>query len=75
MNFYFIIYLIRLIYFIEYLLREYKIGNPRIVKVLSELDVYICPSMNPDGNLDDYFFNYNLKDLRENQDIIKIIMI
>nr|CAG4707664.1 unnamed protein product [Naegleria fowleri] len=38
-----------ILYFIEYLLNLYKNGDPLVTRILDYMDVYIMPSMNPDG--------------------------
>ena len=38
-----------ILYFIEYLLNLYNAGDVRVTSILDYMDVYIMPSMNPDG--------------------------
>ncbi|EFC45660.1 zinc carboxypeptidase [Naegleria gruberi] len=38
-----------ILYFAEYLLTEYMNGNSRIRNIIDYMDVYLMPSMNPDG--------------------------
>ncbi|KAG2379084.1 hypothetical protein C9374_007722 [Naegleria lovaniensis] len=38
-----------ILYFIEYLLNLYKNGDLMVTRILDYMDVYIMPSMNPDG--------------------------
>ena len=38
-----------LIYLAQYLVNEYDSGNPRVTRLLDTTDIYILPTMNPDG--------------------------
>ncbi|NXU29554.1 CPXM1 carboxypeptidase, partial [Thalassarche chlororhynchos] len=33
----------------EYLCREFRLGNPRVVQLVTETRIHLLPSMNPDG--------------------------
>lgn len=33
----------------EYLCREFSLGNPRVVRLVTETRIHLLPSMNPDG--------------------------
>lgn len=37
------------LYYIEYLLTEYSLGNPRIQRLINGRDIHIIPMVNPDG--------------------------
>jgi len=37
------------LYYIEYLLKEYAAGNPKIQKLVNSRDIHIIPMVNPDG--------------------------
>lgn len=51
---------------IEYMLEEYTKGNPRITRILDSIDLFILPSMNPDGFEHKRRGNANARDLNRN---------